>query len=72
MSSNAITLDGQLVNVDGLGNRVASLIQNYSGPDAKVVGIKFNGTEFSLATESVSNEETTTERYEFDTPSSSE
>ena len=26
MSSNAITLDGQLVNIDGTGNRVASLI----------------------------------------------
>lgn len=26
MSSNAITLDGQLVNIDGMGNRVASLI----------------------------------------------
>lgn len=26
MSSNAITLDGQLVNIDGIGNRVASLI----------------------------------------------
>lgn len=26
MSSNAITLDGQLVNIDGIGNRVASLV----------------------------------------------
>ena len=26
MSSNAITLDGQLVNIDGLGNRVSDLI----------------------------------------------
>ena len=34
MSSNAITLDGQLVNIDGLGNRVASLIH---GPKNVVV-----------------------------------
>ncbi len=34
MSSNAITLDGQLVNVDGLGNRVASLIH---GPKNVVI-----------------------------------
>ena len=26
MSSNAITMDGELVNIDGIGNRVASLI----------------------------------------------
>lgn len=26
MSSNAITLDGQLVNIDGIGNRVAAMI----------------------------------------------
>lgn len=34
MSSNAITLDGQLVNIDGNGNRVASLIH---GPQNVVV-----------------------------------
>ena len=34
MSSNAITLDGQLVNIDGTGNRVASLIH---GPQNVVV-----------------------------------
>ena len=34
MSSNAITLDGQLVNIDGLGNRVASLIH---GPKNVVI-----------------------------------
>lgn len=34
MSSNAITLDGQLVNIDGMGNRVASLIH---GPQNVIV-----------------------------------
>lgn len=34
MSSNAITLDGQLVNIDGTGNRVASLIH---GPQNVVI-----------------------------------
>ncbi len=34
MSTNAITLDGQLVNVDGSGNRVAALIY---GPDQVIV-----------------------------------
>ena len=34
MSSNAITLDGQLVNIDGHGNRVASLIH---GPQNVIV-----------------------------------
>ncbi len=34
MSTNAITLDGQLVNVDGNGNRVAALIY---GPDQVII-----------------------------------
>ena len=34
MSTNAITLDGELVNVDGAGNRVACLC---SGPDNVIV-----------------------------------
>ena len=34
MSSNAITLDGQLVNIDGFGNRVACLI---TGPKNVVI-----------------------------------
>lgn len=34
MSSNAITLDGQLVNIDGLGNRVACLI---AGPKNVII-----------------------------------
>ena len=34
MSSNAITADGQLVNIDGNGNRVAALIY---GPDQVVI-----------------------------------
>lgn len=34
LSTNAITLDGQLVNVDGNGNRVAALIY---GPDQVIV-----------------------------------
>lgn len=34
MSSNAVTQDGQLVNIDGMGNRVASLI---FGPKSVIV-----------------------------------
>lgn len=34
MSTNAITLDGQLVNIDGNGNRVAALIY---GPDQVII-----------------------------------
>lgn len=34
MSSNAITLDGQLVNIDGIGNRVACLI---TGPKNVII-----------------------------------
>lgn len=34
MSTNAITLDGQLVNIDGIGNRVASLIH---GPQNVII-----------------------------------
>lgn len=34
MSSNAITLDGQLINIDGLGNRVACLI---TGPKNVII-----------------------------------
>lgn len=34
MSSNAITLDGQLVNIDGMGNRVACLI---TGPKNVII-----------------------------------
>lgn len=34
MSSNAVTLDGQLVNIDGNGNRVACLV---SGPEHVII-----------------------------------
>lgn len=34
MSSNAITLDGELINIDGIGNRVACLIH---GPENVIV-----------------------------------
>ena len=39
MSTNAITLDGQLVNVDGTGNRVAAL--SY-GPDHVIIMVGMN------------------------------
>lgn len=39
MSSNAITLDGQLVNIDGRGNRVAALIY---GPGRMVLVVGMN------------------------------
>lgn len=39
MSSNAITLDGQLVNVDGTGNRVAALAY---GPDHVILLVGMN------------------------------
>ncbi len=39
MSSNAVTLDGELVNIDGSGNRVACLIH---GPENVIVIIGMN------------------------------
>ena len=39
MSSNAITLDGQLVNIDGTGNRIAALTY---GPDRVVLIVGMN------------------------------
>ena len=39
MSTNAITLDGQLVNIDGNGNRVAALIY---GPTQVIVMVGMN------------------------------
>ena len=39
MSSNAITLDGQLVNIDGTGNRVAALAY---GPDHVILMVGMN------------------------------
>ena len=39
MSSNAITIDGQLVNIDGHGNRVAALI---NGPDHVLILVGVN------------------------------
>lgn len=45
MSANAITLDGQLVNIDGTGNRVAAL--SY-GPDHVIVIAGMNKLEPTL------------------------
>jgi hypothetical protein len=45
MSSNAITLDGELVNIDGAGNRVSSLI---FGPDHVIVVAGMNKVEDDL------------------------
>lgn len=39
MSSNALTLDGELVNIDGVGNRVAALC---FGPENVVVVVSLN------------------------------
>lgn len=39
MSSNAITLDGQLVNIDGAGNRVAAMI---FGPEHVIMVVGMN------------------------------
>ena len=47
MSSNAITLDGQLVNIDGMGNRVASLI---AGPKNVVIVAGMNKVVKDVAT----------------------
>jgi len=41
MSANAVTLDGQLVNIDGNGNRVAALIY---GPDQVIILAGMNKT----------------------------
>lgn len=55
MSTNAITLDGQLVNVDGMGNRVACLI---TGPKNVVVvaGMNKVTTDINTAIERVHNQ----------------
>lgn len=45
MSSNAITMDGQLVNIDGMGNRVASLIH---GPKNVIIVAGMNKIVSSL------------------------
>lgn len=39
MSTNALTIDGELINIDGNGNRVASLIY---GPDQVIIVAGFN------------------------------
>lgn len=45
--SNAITLDGQLVNLDGLGNRVAAMM---FGPEKVIVVVGMNKLSADLAT----------------------
>ena len=45
MSTNAISLDGQLVNIDGRGNRVAALIY---GPKQVIILAGMNKVESSL------------------------
>ncbi len=54
MSSNAITLDGQLVNIDGAGNRVACLI---TGPKNVIIiaGMNKIVTDVNTAIERVRN-----------------
>ena len=54
MSSNAITLDGQLVNIDGSGNRVACLI---TGPKNVIViaGMNKVATDVDAAIDRVRN-----------------
>jgi hypothetical protein len=54
MSANAITLDGQLVNIDGTGNRIAAL--SY-GPDHVIVVIGMNkvATDLDAAISRVHN-----------------
>lgn len=54
MSSNAITLDGQLVNIDGSGNRVACLI---TGPKNVIViaGMNKISTDVDAAIDRVRN-----------------
>ena len=39
MSSNAVTIDGELINIDGIGNRVACLIQ---GPSHVIIVVGIN------------------------------
>ncbi len=47
MSTNAITLDGQLVNIDGNGNRVAALI---FGPKRVIIIVGMNKVSIDAAT----------------------
>lgn len=43
MSTNAITLDGELINIDGRGNRLAGFIY---GPDQVIVVAGMNKTAY--------------------------
>ena len=69
MSSNAITLDGQLVNIDGAGNRVACLIH---GPKNVIViaGMNKVVTDVKAAVDRVRNMASppNTVRLQRDTP----
>lgn len=47
MGTNAVTMDGQLVNIDGLGNRIASLI---FGPKQVIVVVGMNKVAQDLDT----------------------
>lgn len=46
-SSNAVTLDGQLVNLDGMGNRVAAML---FGPEKVIVVVGMNKLSADLET----------------------
>lgn len=69
MSTNALTLDGQLVNIDGTGNRVAALIY---GPDQVIViaGMNKVSTDVDEAIKRVKNfaSPANTQRLERETP----
>lgn len=69
MSSNAITLDGQLVNIDGAGNRVACLI---TGPKNVMIiaGMNKIVTDVNTGIERVRNMASppNTVRLDLDTP----
>lgn len=69
MSSNAITLDGQLVNIDGAGNRVACLI---TGPKNVIIiaGMNKIVTDVNTGIERVRNMASppNTVRLDLDTP----
>lgn len=45
MSSNAITMDGELVNIDGNGNRVACLI---TGPESVIIVAGINKISYDI------------------------
>ena len=62
MSTNALSMDGQLVNIDGNGNRVAAMIY---GPKSVIVIAGMNKTASTVESAWVRARNTARRRYEY-------